>query len=258
MRKLLSISVLLSLTLIFNSCKPDEEPTGTPTGTVNFKVSLSDGQNAVQPGDVIALNNNQDIRILDFRMYISEISFVPHSTNSSSEEVEVSDVEFIDFGEDGDNTFSSSVNTGRYGKIKLSLGLNAAMNDLNPVDFPEDHPLYLARGMYWNMLKYRFASFTGKANTTGNLGDTSDISIVYHTGTDVSYQQLELDFDINLDPNSSEDVELIIDLNELFAGSNPFDFINGNEAQSHSSPSQIHISQKFMENLKESISLSAD
>lgn len=238
---------ILALVFLFSTCEKD--PPIEPT-KLKFIVTMSDGQKSVGQNEDISLSNNQDLNISLFRLYFSNITLFKEGS-----EVEIKDVVLLDPGIDGENSFTVEMDEGTFSAIRFGLGVNALQNDENPGDFANDHPLSTYQSMYWSMLKYRFSKFEGKANITGQIGSANDVALAFHPGTDALYQKLTLSKSISIKAESTTTININIDLNEMFSGANPFDLTDENETQTHSNSSDIQIAQKFMENLKASISI---
>lgn len=248
MKKFSFLGFLLVI-FLFSNCEKNDDPDPVDT-KLKFIVTMSDGQQSVAHDENISLSSNQDLNISLFRLYFSNITLLKDGA-----EVEIKDVALLDPGKDGSNSFTVDLNAGNYDAIKFGLGVNAIQNDKSPGDFANDHPLSTYQSMYWSMLKYRFAKFEGKANLQGQLGSANDVALAFHPGTDALYQKTTLSKSISIKPESTTIITVNIDLNEMFAGSNPFDLTDETNTQTHSNASDIQIAQKFMENLKASISI---
>lgn len=240
----------LSFTFFITSCEKDKEEEKDPK--VTFTLMLTDGNNNVYQGETVGLSSNQEMIISLFRLYISQLTI----TNNSDAAIDLKDIVLVDPGvSNGDQSFTITTNSGDFKSIQFNLGLDAITNDSDPSTFDNSHPLSTYNSMYWSMLKYRFAKFEAKANVAGSLGGISDIAIAYHPGTDPLMQSVDLPLNFSLESDEEANINILINLDELFAGANPFDLMSGNEAQSHSGSSDIEVARKFMENLKSSITV---
>ncbi len=131
---------------------------------------------------------------------------------------------------------------------RFGIGLSTELNDSDPTSFKKDHPLSSYQNMYWNMLKYRFVKFEGRANLSGSLQKGNDFLLAYHTGTDPLYTVVSLPGNYSLNPEDNNTIKVNIELDELFASSqNPIDFET--EAQTHSTSADIPVAKKFTTNL---------
>lgn len=245
MKKLFSFGLLLLVFTITFSCEKDEDPS---KGKLVFKVNLTNGQTVVGQNQVVSLSNVKDLNISLFRLYFSSIS-LQNATN----EIVIKDVALLDPGVEGENSFTVELEDASFTNINFGLGLNAVQNAKNPGDFANDDPLSTYQSMYWSMLKYRFAKFEGKANETGKLGSGNDVSIAYHPGTDSIFQQLSLPINITVKEETTKTININIDLETMFVTFDPIDLLDETQTQTHSTPADIHVAKKFMENLKASI-----
>ena len=245
----LSFLIITASLTLTTACKEKEDPDNS-TSLTAIDIILKDAQgNTVRTGENINLSNGYEVNISLFRLYLSNI----YLTSTANASIEVNDIALLNPSEVGANSFTVQVQNGTYNKIKFGLGLDAADNDKNPADFAQEHPLSTYQSMYWSMLKYRFAKFEGKANKAGQLGTSSDIAIAFHPGTDALYREVELPIDITASNGSKSSITLEINVDDLFIGSNPFDFENPAEFNSHSTTTDIQYAEKFMKNLKASI-----
>lgn len=242
---------VLAFVFSISSCTKDSEDK-QESGKLKFNVVLTDGVKPVNQNEVISLSNGQEINVSLFRLYFSNISL---SQFDASTELLIKDVALLDPGVDGSNSFTVELDGATFSSIKFGLGVDAIQNDQNPGDFPNEHPLSTYQSMYWSMLKYRFAKFEGKGNLDGQLGSTSDVAIAFHPGTNPLYKKLVLPVNVTIKEGTTSTVNINININEIFAGNNPFDLTDGSETQTHSTASDIQIAEKFMENLKTSITI---
>lgn len=248
MKKQFIFAILLSTLVFLPSCEKD--PVEAEPGKLRIVVSMSDGTQSVSQDENISFSNGQDLNISLFRLYLSNLTLM-----EGERELEIKNLVLVDPGSNSNNSFTMTVENGNYSTLSFGLGVNATQNNLNPADFDNNHPLSTYQSMYWSMLKYRFAKFEGKANLNGKLGSSDDVSVAFHPGTDPLYQQVSLPISLNISEDNTYTLNIEIDLNEMFAGSNPFDLTDETQTQTHSNSADIHIAQKFMENLKASISV---
>lgn len=254
MKKTISI---LALALAFTACEDDDPivnptPTPTPTKTVEFSFKLKTANDFLSDGDTAQLSNGYDVYFNSFKLYISNIKAV-----NASGSTEVLDVALIDPIDLNDNSFTVEVPYGTYDQFEMGLGLDAQTNASDPASFADSHPLATFQSMYWSMLKYRFTKIEGKADLSGNLGGTDDISIAYHTGTDAMYRTVDLDDnsaagDFIIDADNGLEVEVILDLDQYFNGAGGAVDIP-NERSTHSTPAQIPLTTKLTDNLASSL-----
>ena len=261
MKVLYKIAPLLFASMfLFTSCDDDKENT-TPDKPEEMKASTQvelhlyqgDKLNKVDLGDTVSLPNGLDFHLTKMRFYLSNMVL----TDEEGRETEFRKVYLADF-ERGETTgFDDTISVRNYEKISFVLGLDPVLNDKNPEDFPQAHPLSTYNQMYWSMLKYRFAIFEGKADTQGNIGGTDDIPVAYHAGTDALYRVYEQSLEADL-PSESAGliINIYLDINTLILGengNNTIDLMNNN--QSHSTTADIDIVTKYMDNWKAATSV---
>ncbi len=239
-RKNLLIAILALVGLSITSCEDDKKETGT--GNVEVSVVLKTDSGFVHIGDTAYLNNGYKLHLALFRLYLSNVTLLGNGTSNIKE-----DVILLSPGKLGDNQFTFSNNLGTFSGLQVGFGLDATQNDSDPISFDNTHPLASYQGMYWDMLKYRFAKFEGMAieTSTGNQS-----LVAYHPGRDSIYQTKVFNLPFNLNQaNQTKEFELHIDLNKIFNG--PAGIIDlATENQTHSNPgSDMEIARKFMINL---------
>lgn len=255
-RLILSFTAALSLLLIFSGCEEEpvkctDPPCNVAYKTVTFTSQITLNGQDVFEGDVISLENNYDMNIDLFRFYISNVKFV----NVDNDTIDVAYAELVDPGSRlDDKRFTADVPEGEYKLMLFGFGLDPVQNNADPGNFPNEHPLSDYQSMYWTMLKYRFAKFEGKVNTPGQLGQ-NDMLVSLHPGTDAMYRTGAYAIDMDMTTALSGEINIDIDMNTFFAGSDPFNW--NTERSTHSEGSeQLAIAAKFMDKLKAATSVS--
>ena len=210
--------LLLLVAAIFLSagCKKEENQTAKNVElSITFK-ALYDGTKLVKNSDY-----NYDtykVQFSRFSTYISDITLL-----NGTEEVKVSDIEYLDFTPDGaadnnavDITIKATVKEGNYTGIRMGYGVNPVNNAKRPADFAAGTPL-AQEGEYWPGWKsYIFTKIEGQGD--GNNDGNQDIFMLYHCGADKSYRVYSYDKAITVAGNSALSVEF--DLKNLFYGNN--------------------------------------
>ncbi len=244
------IYLYLSLALLALGACSKDEPSGTDTPTkadVAFGLQLSLYGNEQALNEYFTTSNGYKIILSNFRLYISNIEL----TKENGEKVSVKDVMLYDIGETESRSFTANIPVGNYTSVRFGLGLDPATNDSDPTSFENSHPLAAYQGMYWSMLKYRFAIIEGRANVAG--GDpANDALMAYHPGTDPAYRTLDIDYAFNVDANSAASLNFVVELNELFDGNGGnIDPVTNNAT--HSTPAEMPFTNILMDNLQGSI-----
>ena len=246
MKKLLSLVSIIALILV-SSCENENKE--DREGKLKITVELYNGTERVYVGDTASLAEEYDFHLTLFRLYLAEI----YANNSSGTESLVSTIELVDPAANSSNSFSSMLVAGDYSGLDLGFGVDAEQNDMDPGSFDNNHPLSSYQSMYWSMLKYRFAKFEGKAKsrTTGQ----DNIFVTYHPGTDDLYQKRNFDINFNISEGGTTELLIKMDINEILDGpGGKIDFAT--ESDTHSTPTDIHIARKFMENVAAAAKLS--
>lgn len=236
--------------LLIVSCAKDEAetPIDEPTdGNLKLALALSNAGEEVLLNEEVILSSGVKVTLSNFRLYVSNITGVL----ANGDEVPFGEVALLDLKEIEGADFKVPANN--YASLKVGLGLSPALNSSDPSTFANENPLSSFQGMYWSMLKYRFAIMEGRVNTVSNPQPTDEL-LTYHTGTDVAFRELDLvyDFTVSNDQLSTVLLNLTVDLNELFDGD------GGNlepltNSSTHSQPSQIGLTNMIMDNLKGSL-----
>lgn len=249
--------VLLAIALLFTlqSCEEDKDDTIVGNRSLKVRVHLVQGDTEISLSDTVTLNNNYDVVLDLFRVYVSNFILV----KSDNSEMELSTLALINPGDDIFNEFTLPLPQGEYKSLKFAIGLDATTNDSDPSSFSNDNPLSSYQSMYWSMLKYRFAKVEGRANLSGSLGSSSDILIAYHPGRDEAYRTKTHAFPITVDnlKSHSYTMDMYFDINDIFVDGigGSIDFTT--ESQTHSTLSEMPLTNKIMDNLKSSNSVQA-
>lgn len=242
------LASIVALTLVVG-CSEDVKEEYTPIKQVKLKLVLMDGTEEMALGDHANLTTGFDFEISLFKLYVSNISL----TTTQGNKVLVKDVDIISLPEENENIVTLSVPHGEYNNVSIGYGLNPKQNNADPTSYEESHPLSNFQSMYWPMIKYRFAKVEGYAVSNT---DSSDYLVSMHPGTDALYQMRDYKLFQNLkvDDNTAETLLVTMDINDLFTGpGGVIDFSKEGANQVHSIETgpdkDIHIAQRFMENL---------
>lgn len=184
-----------------------------------------------------------------FNIYLSDITLL-----KGSEEVKLSDIEWVNFTPDlapSDSavvvTFKYDAPDGDYTGIRIGYGVRADLNAKTPANFPPDHPLYVESEYWSGWESYIFAKVQGKYDLDGDT--TPETNIFYHCGSDPVYNAASFTHDIPVADTGALTVEF--DLKKLFT----FDgqlldlTVSTNRTTSHDA-SNIALGQKVMNNFK--------
>lgn len=244
----LTLAFLLGVALIIGCNKEtDNPPVEDPKGNLDIALTLSNAGVPVGLNEEVTLASGYKVNLSNMRIYISSIKGI----KANGDEVDFKDVALLDLKELRGT--SMQVKAQQYTGLKIGLGLNPALNSSEPSTFVDENPLSSFQGMYWSMLKYRFAVIEGRVNSVSNPLATDEL-FTYHTGTDAAYRETSINysFDVSEDQLSTTVLTLTVELDELFNG-NGGDLEPTTNNSTHSQPSEMGLTNKIMDNLKGSL-----
>ncbi len=242
-----ALLLLLFTAFAFSACK-DDPP--APANQDNFTLTFR----ATYDGELLEKYKNYPygdrvVTFDKFNTYLSDITLL-----NGSEELKLSDIEWVDFTPDfaPDNkavevTFKYDVPDGDYTGVKIGYGVKADLNAKSPANFAPEHPLYLESEYWSGWDSYIFSKIQGDVDLDGD--NTAETVIFYHCGSDAVYNVGTMTENISV----SGDHEMVIefDLKKLFT----FDgqlldlTVQSNRTTSHDA-SNIALGQKVMNNFK--------
>jgi len=231
----MSIRFLLPLFALslafFAGCKDTDTP-DKPA----FQLSLQ----STYGGQPLETNKNYDygtfpLRFTRFNLYLSDITLL-----KGTEEVKLSDVEFVNFTPDDATSnatktvvlnYPAAVSAGTYTGIRVGFGVKPDFNAKKPADFAPNTPLY-QESEYWPGWKsYIFSKVEGYAYPLG--ADSSVLDLTYHCGGDQCYKTFTFNHDIVVTDNGGGRATLDLDLKKLFT-------FNGQLFDVVATPSSMH------------------
>ncbi len=247
MNRLPNIFLALLVAISFAGCRKDVKK--QLQRKAGFEIGMNVGNTPIGVNDTADLNQDYNLYVSLFQLYLSKITLIDVEGN----EALLKDVVLINPGSAGNSHFTLNLPEGDFNRLRMGLGVDPVTNNSDPNSFANDHPLAAYQGMYWSMLKYRFAVFEGRA-IDKNSG--SSALIAYHTGTDPLYKVVDFPVDISSSKLGYE-LSLSIDLSILFDGpGGKIDFPT--QSSTHtvvSDPHDYQIAEIFMENLQAAIDL---
>ncbi len=240
---------IFSFILVFSMMSCNEDQKETISKTINFEVELRNQGMPVEITDTLMLNNGDSFYPTLIKLYLSSIQL----QNGQGEWIMLEDVIITSPGSEPQSTYTFNLPDGNYSKLRMGVGLDSTLNASDPLSFPNDNPLAAYQGMYWDMIKYRFAIIEGIVSPE----DSNRILVAYHPGTDPLYKEVEFDIDLS-NSGITYDVTAQLNLEEIFDGpGGTVDFIT--QATTHSVVSDPHdyaIAEMIMINLANAIELS--
>lgn len=218
MRKLGYLLVVLVLTVV--GCKSDEDKSGELA--ITFK--------AVYDNDPLVLNTQEvwyhakeTMTFSNLNMFLSDLSL-----STASENVELSDIEFVDFqasnrdemGAETGVTLRYEVDPGNYTALNLGLGVSSDLNAMAPSDFDNDHPL-AQFGSFWTAWNsFIFSKTEGRIDSDGD--DVPDLGFVYHIGADQMYRSVSANGNIEVTDGGTTEITVYVDYKRVFGTANDY------------------------------------
>lgn len=254
MKKLLLFSTALAL-LALGACKDDEVVQEIPPVEHNLQLAFE----VTLDGSPVAVNTNlvsnspelKGLRIDRMMNYISDVAI----QNVDGNWVPVTDVLFYHLGVSDKRIYNFKVQAGDYQAIRFAVGLNAAQNGADPLQFETTHPLSSANGMYWSWAtKYRFVIFEGRVSETGPILGVDNIVYAYHPGHDDFYEVQSYPISFSLNNSTTQQLTMSASINQMFNGTaGAIDLPT--ERTTHTTPTDFHIAERYMENLRNGITV---
>jgi hypothetical protein len=182
------------------------------------------------------------------RFYLSDFQLVDDGGNA----VNLKDLILV--RSSGKNIFTFNLPSGNFSKFRYSFGLNKSVNNSNPSNFEDNHPLSTRQDMYWGMLKYRFIVTEGKIDSSLEKNKTPLMPFSMHLGSDTLYRIITTDLISNKIKRGSV-VTIRVNLNKLFVLDNEnFNFTNfSNHSDVSEMPKAIIIMDSLTNGIKTEI-----
>ncbi len=241
----------LSIVLLAGGCK-DVDTVPKSDVQLTFK-SLYDGQTLETAKDYTY--GTFPVRFSRFNVYISDITLL-----KGSEEVKLSEVEYLDFTPEDATTnvtkpvvikYPNAALTGTYTGLRIGFGVKPDLNAKTPADFAPGHPLY-RESEYWPGWKsYIFSKIEGAGFPNG--AGTTALDLTYHCGGNQCYKTFTFQRDIVVADNSGQ-VTVAIDLKDLFTFNGQLFDIETTPTSSHGSGG-VGLMEDLMGNFGNAIEL---
>lgn len=208
---------IIAATLFLGGCKENDPqmPTGLDDNTVQVVFAAKANSKAFAMDTKYALaaeGFNYKFELLKF--YLSKVRLV----KTDGSEVLLKDIAMIDFRSDKPNvSVGAKIDAGEYKELKFGIGVDSVANVTDPSLYPNNHPLSLTNGTYWDMgSQYRFLMIEGRLDTLQN--DTFDIPFVVHTGTNELYRTKTFTHAIKFTKADNKVITVEIDLDKFLSG----------------------------------------
>lgn len=212
-----------AILFIAASCGDDEAPLGD-TGSVDMNWLAVYGDDplvmTLQKYDYL---DGQKIKIDDFNFFISNVTLVEESNN---DEVELIDIEYVNFAEDGSvedaqtaKTFSANlIPVGNYSAVRIGFGVPDDLNKESSTQLGSDHPL-VKGGTWWaDWDSYIFTRINGTYDIDGNGDfDENDAAISHHLGGDFAYKTITFDKAMVVEAGKTLNLDFLFDIEKFYS-----------------------------------------
>ena len=200
MRNLFFLFLLSTALFMVSSCEHNS-PELEVVGDVELSVKANYDGDLFQTQKEYEYIPGMNIKFTEFNFYIANISLL--EDESSTEETELSEIDFIDLSFDVTQTTEAQtgrmistkkVPAGTYRGFKVGFGVPADLNRTRPGDYGENDPLSTSTH-YWSPLEsYIFSKIEGFSDNNGNgiFEGNEGESIRFHLGQDEIYTERTL------------------------------------------------------------------
>lgn len=200
---------------MFSSCTK-ESTSDIANVELTWSASLDD--NKLSSNTVYEHPQGFPFRMTDFKIYFSNFTLKDDKGNIvplQMKDTPGAEQGVFLFWLDKNMSFTGYVPSGRYIQLNFDIGLRPELNDLNPNQFPKEHPLSRNADMFWDMTKYRFMVLEGAADNLKN--GSYSLVYTYHIGGDDFLRNTSINIDLNVNESGQTSVPLAIDFRRLFS-----------------------------------------
>jgi len=156
--------------------------------------------------------------------------FISHPTlqQTNGTDLELTDAFYIDFAESNKTlegaeagvSMTYELDPGSYDALELGLGVSNDLNDKQPSDFGNDHPLN-QYGNYWTAWNsFIFSKTEGKYDSDGD--GNFEVGFAYHLGSDKMFRTLNSTGNFDIESGKTTQVEITIDYQRVLGTSVEF------------------------------------
>ncbi|HMX39093.1 MAG TPA: hypothetical protein PK971_00605 [Saprospiraceae bacterium] len=216
MRHLPLFSVFIAL-LFAAACKNYDGGTAVETPTTDFTVTFRSNYNGEQLVKAKKYDyNGHPLNFTLHTLFLSDIILL-----KGSEEVVLSDVEFLDFLPTASSTPLSvtpqrvfkNIPEGEYTGMRIGYGVKPDYNDRNISTWPAGHPLANDIEYWLGWKSFIFSKIEGSGDADNN--GTDDHYLVYHCGGNAVYKTFSFTQPITVKAGG-KGLEIAFDLKTLF------------------------------------------
>lgn len=246
-----ALLLIAAATFVLTGCDKEENTAKNVELSITFK-ALYDGATLVKNSDYPY--DTYKVQFSRFSTYLSDITLL-----NGTEEVKVSDIEYLDFtpdGASGDNavdvTIKATVKEGNYTGIRMGYGVNPANNAKKPADFAAGTPLAQEVEYWGGWNSYIFSKIEGQGDSDND--GQQDIFMLFHCGSDKVYRIYTYENAFTVAGNSGLTVNF--DLKNLFFADNAWYDLTapGNQATSNNK-TDVRVATILMDNFDNATSV---
>jgi|GEM_PF-4990422 len=235
---------LIALSFAIIGCDDDEAETLEQNVSLKFNATF----------DGAPLNFNEAIMVDDHRFEMTTLNFYVSNmvfVKSDGTEDFYPDPVLINLGSTISviDQINLLVEPGDYESMRFSVGLDETANAVN-AEAVEDtsSPVSATQNMYWGWAKaYVFIKLEGRYDTQALGTEVWDQSFAYHMGSNEIYNEVSIDFNQNVSATERSEIELDIDVKDIFFGdTDPIDINEQPTSHVSLSPFVTRLSDNFV------------
>ena len=269
MRNLL-LFTFLSIVFMVSSCDKNE-PQVEPASDIELNF------NANYEGELLLLEKEYNyegdipIKFAQFNFYIANVALIKQN-GGEIEETELLEIDFVDFphnfneaaeAEKGQTVRINEIPVGEYDGIRIGFGVPADLNRTKPNDYSSESVMSKSSHYWDGWSSYIFSKIEGKADIDkdGAFETNDGEGLAYHMGTDDVYTTRTIFENLTLTENQTLNLQLNINLKDLFKMSNPDFDANGDgyldieNYESVHGQDRLEVAKKMMNNFSEATTL---
>ncbi len=241
---------MISLFVVFSSCKDKVEGEPCESTTVQLKVSVQ----PVFGGEILYLDSTYST-VEGYDVQFTDLKFLTEDVRGVN--AQLNDASFFNYRETGTALFTEEGTPEDFSSLQANLGVQNSINHNDPAAFPNESVLNIANsgGMHWGWNPgYIFMKVEAKVDTIPDGNDLFDHLVVFHIGKDVNLQTFSFS---NINWQQTGDLTyhfpLKLDMQAFLEnGSQTIDLKT--EYSSHTASGQEALSLKVIENFNAAIS----
>jgi hypothetical protein len=246
MKNVVTYLVLFALSsLILTGCKEDPDENGdAPAATMQARINLIPTYNG-EPFEFQTPFTTQEGYTIEFSKLNVILTDIRNGDNLLTRSMVYKYEDNATLMWQGEGDFTS------FPDLTADIGVGADRNNEDPSALPADDPLNILNtdDMHWGWnTGYIFLMIEGRVDTTAAQSGENIATFMYHVGSNDLLKRVELN---NLNWNSVSDLlyeaNLTVDLYKVFDGDTA-DVDIKTERTSHTTPSQIALSDKVISN----------